>query len=83
MLFDVPMEGVLGDDVCFAIEQLLQVHEQTAQIEKAASLLQVHQKVDIAVLVSCARHTGAQLVGQVPAYVWIPALAGMTRHTND
>lgn len=54
------MEGVFCDDVHLSMEQLLQIHQQPAEVEQAASLFQVNEKIHVTRLVRGALSHGAE-----------------------
>ena len=54
------MEAVFGEDVYLSAEQGLEVHEEAAEIEEAASFFQLHEEIDVALGIGRTLGDGAE-----------------------
>ena len=69
------MQPLFGHDVHFPIEQLLQIHLKSAQIDQASPGLEVHEEVHIAVFSLVTPRDGAE-------YAYVPRSV-LRRDTED
>jgi len=54
LLADVPMQSWLGDQVYLPAEQVLEVHEQTAEVEQTPAGLHIDEEIHVAGLIRLA-----------------------------
>lgn len=47
LLADVPVQGRLGDHAHLSAEEVLKVHEETAEVEETPAGLQIDEKIDV------------------------------------